>query len=120
MTLESVIASIIIVAFLVSVSRIYLIEVEPPDASATAYDILKELDDQGVLRVYAAAMDYAGLDAQVDIAGYDHIVNICDSGRSCVGPEPNGTDIWTGSYFIAGQSVYQPIDIKLYLWKVGG
>ena len=57
------------------------------------------------------------LDSQVDIAGYNHTVNICDQSGVCVGLEPDASDVWVGSYFIAGQSVYQPLEVKLFLWE---
>ena len=117
-TMESAIACMIMGMFILVVAGGYVSDSEYADASQIAYDILKGLDDRDALRSYAAALDYSGLDSEVDVPGYDHAINICDPSGSCVGPEPNATNVWVGSYFIAGPSVYQPLEIKLFLWEV--
>jgi len=117
-TMESMIACIIIGMFVIFVSTGYVIEFQYVDASEMAYDILKGLEDRDVLRGYAIALDYEGLGSEIDITGYNHTVNICNSAGSCVGPEPDAADVWVGSYLIAGQSVYQPLEVKLFVWEL--
>jgi len=116
-TMESAIACIIMGMFILAVTGGYAAAPQRASAAGTAQDVLKSLDDRGVLRGYAVTLDYAGLDSEIEIAGYGHAVNICSESGTCVGPEPNATDVWAGSYFIAGKSAYQPLEIKLYLWE---
>jgi len=116
-TMESAIACIIMGMFILAVTGGYAAAPQRANAATIAQDVLKGLDDRDVLRGYAVNLDYAGLDSEIDVAGYNHAVNICGEAGACVGPEPNATDVWAGSYFISGKSAYQPLEIKLYLWE---
>ncbi|RLI96533.1 MAG: hypothetical protein DRO99_04265 [Candidatus Aenigmatarchaeota archaeon] len=117
LTMESVIACIIIASFLIFLARYSAMGTHEYDASSVAYDVLKSLDDRGVLREYALKGDYSGLNSQIDISGYSHVVNICGTGGDCDGPSPDSTNIWAGSYFISGRGIYNPMEVRLYLWK---
>ena len=117
-TMESAIACVIMGTFILVVASGYAVDSHPVDVGGIAYDVLKGLDDRDALRDHAVALDFSGLGSEIDLAGYSHAVNICDYSGSCVGPSPNATDVWVGSYFIAGSSVYKPLEIKLFLWEV--
>jgi hypothetical protein len=116
-TMESAIACIVIGMFLIFIGGSYLSSSEQVDASRLAYDILKSLDDRGILRSDAVDKNITNLNANIEATGYNHTIIICDDAGSCAGTEPEASDVWVGSYFIAGQSIYQPLEIKLFLWE---
>ena len=117
LTMEAVLACIVMALFIIAIAKSHIEATRDMGDNEMAYDILKGLDDSGALRGYAAAMDYAGLDSEVEAPGYSHSVMICDYGGTCAGSEPDAGNAWAGSYFIAGQSEYKPLEIRLYLWK---
>lgn len=112
--LEAVIAGIIIIGFVAAISQVY-ISPQNEDLGGQAYQTLKSLDEQGILRVYAAAGDWGGLDSEVRIYGKNHSIEIC-SPSGCVGQKPEGANVYAGSYIISGSQSYQLMQIKLYLW----
>jgi hypothetical protein len=112
--LEAVIAGIIMIGFVAAVSTSY-INPSQEDFSLQAYQSLKGLDDQGILRPYAAAGDWGYLNSQVMIYGRNHTIEIC-SPSGCQGGKPEGQNVWAGSYIISGDQSYQPMQVKLYLW----
>ena len=112
--LEAVIAGIIIIGFVAVVGRTY-ISPQEEDISLRAYEALRELDEQGVLRSYAAVGDWGSLNSEVRIYDRNHTIQICDS-SGCVGQKPDGQNVWVGSYLTSGGQTYQPMQVKLYLW----
>jgi hypothetical protein len=116
-TMESAIACMIIGIFLIAIVGGSAVESGQPDMAEVANDMLKGLDDSDVLRGNAAALDFGAINSNIELPGYNHTVNICDQAGTCVGPQPDASDIWVGSYFIAGKSVYQPLEIKLFVWE---
>jgi hypothetical protein len=113
--LEAVIAGIIIIGFVAVVSQSY-INVSHEDFTLQAYQSLKGLDDQGILRPYAAAGDWGYLNSQVKIYNKNHTVEICSPSGCQGGQKPEGANVWVGSYLISGDQNYQPLQVKLYLW----
>ena len=113
-TLESLLAGMIILGFLVFLPKPSVIHSCNP--SEKAYQILESLEDRGVLREYVASMDYEGLNSQIHIYTYNHSVQICDF-SGCAGQPPSSSNTWTGSYFISGKNTSHPYLIKLYLWE---
>ena len=113
--LEAVIAGIIIIGFLAVISQTYL-SPSQEDFTLTAYQSLRSLDEQGILRSYAATGDWGGINSEVKIYSKNHTVEICDSSGSCAGNKPQGINVWVGSYIISGSQSYQPVQVKLYLW----
>ncbi len=113
--LEAVIAGIIIIGFVAVVSKSY-INPSQEDFALQAYSSLKSLDEQGILRPYAQAGDWGGLNSQVKIYSKNHTIEICDRSGNCAGQKPEGANVWAGSYLISGNQNYQPMQIKLYLW----
>jgi hypothetical protein len=113
--LEAVIAGVIIFGFLAVIGQTYIIP-QQGDFTLQAYQSLKSLDEQGILRPYAAAGDWGGLNNQVRVYSRNHTIEICDSSGSCAGQKPQGANVWAGNYIISGDQTYQPYLIKLYLW----
>ncbi len=112
--LEAVIAGIIIIGFVAVVSQSY-INASNEDFTLQAYQSLKGMDEQGILRPYAAAGDWGYLNSQVKIYSMNHTVEICST-SGCAGQKPDGPNVWVGSYIISGDQSYQPLQVKLYLW----
>ena len=116
-TLEVMIAAIAIVTFLVILSfQAQDISTVPEDLDETAYDLLRSLDDRGLLREYAVAHDYSSLNNQIIVYRYNHSIEICDYEDTCVGSKPNASNIWVGTYVISGDNAYSPHTVRLYLW----
>jgi hypothetical protein len=113
--LEAVIAGVIIFGFLAVISQTY-INPSQEDFTLQAYQSLKSLDEQGILRPYAAAGDWGGLNSQVKIYSRNHTIEICQASGSCTGQKPEGVNVWVGNYIISGNQNYQPMQVKLYLW----
>jgi len=112
--LEAVIAGIIILGFLAVITQSY-ISAPKDDPAGQAYQSLKSLDQQGILRPYAQAGDWGSINDNVNIYSRNHTVQICDSSR-CWGQKPEAPDVWVGSYIISGYQDYHPYTVRLYLW----
>ena len=114
-TLESVIAGIMVVTFMgFLVTRSFT--PPPEDLTPLAYQTLKNIDDQGLLRPYAQDNNYSAIDSQVHLVSYSHSVEVCSMG-TCVGSPPSGDDVWVGTFLTAGNSLYAPREVKLYLYR---
>lgn len=113
--LEAVIAGVIIFGFLAVISQTY-INPGQGNFNLQAYESLRSLDEQGLLRSYAVSGDWGGLNDQVRIYSRNHTVEICQASGSCLGQRPEGTNVWVGNYIISGDQNYQPRLVKLYLW----
>jgi hypothetical protein len=112
--LEAVIAGIIIIGFVAVVSQGY-ISAGKEGFTLQAYQSLRSMDEQGILRPYAAAGDWGYLNSQVRIYSMNHSVEICTL-SGCSGQRPERANVWAGSYMISGDQDYQPMQIRLYLW----
>lgn len=114
---EVVLAGIVIVSFLTTISvRQTSLPTGPGEILAQGYEILKNLDKRGELRNYAVTSDNAGLDTMVRIIRYNHSVKICDYQSNCDGSTPSASNIYTSTYYVAGNNSYQPYEVILYLW----
>ena len=111
--LEAVIAGIIIIGFLAVMSQSYMAPTQ--DYTLKAYAVLKGLDEQGVLRPYAEAGDWGGLDSEIKLYGRNHSIQLCTPSE-CIGQLPQGENVWVGNYMIAGGQGYNPMQVKLYVW----
>lgn len=116
--IEAVLAGIILIGFLLSVSVTYA-DVPESDISLRGYSILHELDQQGILKGYVAEGDCPGLDSQITLLGYDHSIQICGQSGECIGSRPDADNIWIGNYLVAGDDAYEPNLVKLYIWRAG-
>ncbi|MBU0898430.1 MAG: hypothetical protein KJ613_01300 [Nanoarchaeota archaeon] len=116
-TLEAVIAAILIVTFLVTISHQFqIINPSPENMDEKAYNILKSLDDRDVLRNAAIANDFDGINNNITLYQYGHSIQICDYENTCIGTTPNASNVWVGTYIISGRYTYSPHLIRLYLW----
>ena len=113
--LEAVIAGIIIIGFVAAISQIYM-SPSQEDFTLKAYEELRSLDGRGILRSYAAAGDWGGLDSEVRIYGRNHTVEICSPAGCQGGQRPESLNVWVWSYIVSGSQSYQPLQVKLYLW----
>ena len=90
---------------------------EPENMNEVAYELLRGLDDQGYMRPYAAAHDYIGLNSRITFYSHNHSIQICDHGGSCYGSTPSQGNVWAANYLLSGDSVYQPMTVRLFLWQ---
>lgn len=112
--LEAIIAGVIMVSFLAFVSSSNFSA--PEDASLIAYKALEGLNKQGLLKQAAQSGDFSLINNNVQVFGYSHSVQICFS-SSCLGTQPTGSNVWVASYFTPGSSIYEPREVKLYLYR---
>ena len=120
-TVESVFAVILIMGFLVTAGSVYFSSTAGNGPAPGGYEKLKELDDRNDLRPLAAARDFEAVNSMIDVPGYSHSIMICDFGGGCWG---NSTESQTGSmnvmvssYIISGHGSYEPLEIRLYMWR---
>lgn len=114
---ESVMAVIIVMGFLLSAGSVYLSRTDPQELVPAGYERLKDLDARGLLRPLAANGDCEGISALVEMPGYSHAVRICDFGGACTGNYTEGSDVAVSTYIIAGHGSYEPREIRLYMWR---
>ena len=110
-------AGIILVAFLATVRTYYFSATPQQEAGEDAFLALKELDEAGMLRPYAAANDYEGLNSQVKLYYYNHSAEICNTQGTCFGQKPSSENVWVGSYLVSGSAGFSPRVVNLYLWR---
>ena len=111
---ESVLAGILLVGFMLFLADSYT-QARPyePDFSG----VLPELDSQGLLRGYAYSGDTSGLEAEISLPGYSHSVQFCDSAGICMGQVPNEREVRVSSFFLAGETDLEPMEVKLFVWQ---
>lgn len=118
-TVEAVMGGIIILLFLAALgaSQAQVSSRTP----AHSYRSLEAAYHRGDLRAMAAGLDCSGVDGLLEstgyLTGYTHSVMICDSGGSCCGSIPSAGDVWTSSMLLAGNEVYDPVEVILYVSK---
>jgi hypothetical protein len=112
---DAVLASIIIISFLALMGR-GVIAPQPQGMDALAYDLVRGLDERGLLRSHAVTLNSTGLDSHVVLHGYSHSIRICDHSGNCTGSVPAADNVWTGNYLVAGNHTYDPHSVKLYIW----
>jgi len=113
---DAVLASIILLGFVVVMGQNIAVMPQEEPLNYLAFEELMELDEQGILRDHAIAMDYAGLNSHVTLYVYNHSIEICDSSDNCVGERPEDKNVWVGTYVISGKDAYDPHTVKLYVW----
>ncbi len=114
-TVESVLAVILLMGFLLSIGSPYFTAPADTDLSSVGYEKLKDLDSRDELRSYVAGGDYATLNSKIDIPGYNHSVGICDYGGVCIGEYPDSENVMVSSYVISGHDKYEPYEVWLYI-----
>ena len=114
--IEAIIAGIIIVSFLVVITQRVLILAPEEDITIRGYEILKGLDEQGVLVNYTITEDFNGLNSEIQFFAFNHTVQICRENGDCVGIKPNATNRYVSTYLVAGNSTYIPYEVRLYIF----
>jgi hypothetical protein len=114
---ESVIAVVILMFFVLSLSIQYMRFPEESEVRSKGYEVLRDLDRSGKLRPYVISKDFETLNSNIEIPNYNHSIRICDSGGSCVGNYPDVSNVWVSTYIISGKNTYEPREVRLYLWR---
>lgn len=115
-TLESVLAVMILVFFMLMLGANYILQLPEVDLPKTGYEILNDMDNRGVLRPYAVNNQTEALESEISITGYNHTVQICNLEGVCLGEEPGGQNVWVSTYLISGWNTYKPREVKLFIW----
>lgn len=115
-TVESVFSVMILMAFVLMLSGVYVDPPQETDLSPVGYEKLRELDIRGDLRGYVSSGDHASISSMISIPGYNHSVDICDQYGSCTGYYPDSDNIMVSTYIVSGDSSYQPREVRLYIW----
>jgi hypothetical protein len=120
-TMESVLAALIIMSFLATAGNVYLANTGDGEPASNGYEKLKELDALGELRPLAAAKDYAAISSMIDAPGYNRSVMICDFSGNCWGnytaAQLESGNVLASTYIISGHASYEPLEIRLYMWR---
>ena len=115
-TLEAAIAIVLIL-----VSIIFLFtnkEITEPQLSATGYECLKNLDNQGMLRYYAAngLEDRLNADLKTCIPPLlNYTTKICAT-STCNTVLPINKTVFLSTYLIAGDNSFNPRLVDLWVW----
>ncbi len=115
-TLESVLAVILLMGFLLAAGSVYFSKTEDVNLGSLGYEILKELDNRGELRAYAVSGDYESLNGKIKLPGYNHSVMICCQGETCRGQYPDSENVAASVYIISGCDGYKPCEVRLFIW----
>ena len=116
-TIESVIAVIMIMSFLLLVGRSYFSSTAETNLSFVGYETLKELDIRGELRPYAIAGNSDAINSKISMRGFAHSISICRYGGTCIGQYPEAEDVIVSNYIISGYESYDPLVVRLYTWR---
>jgi len=115
-TLEAAIAIVLIL-----VSIVFLFtgkEITEPQMSATGYECLKNLDNQGMLRYYAAngLVDRLNADLKTCIPPLlNYTTKICAT-STCNTVLPLNKTVFLSTYLIAGDNSFNPRLVGLWVW----
>lgn len=111
-TLEAAIAATVVIAFLLFVSANGTHNTQ--DLAGVAYEQLESLDKQGLLREKAANYDFAAITNMIVLGG-EYSVQVCELSGSCQGNTLARDNVAVASYIVAGDSVYAPREVRLYV-----
>ena len=113
--IESIIAGIILISFLAFLAQ-HNFSFPEEDLTSVAYQTLEGLNRQGILKPNAEAGNFNAINNNIRYFSYNHSVQICTL-ESCSGSRPSSGNVWVGSYILAGNSVYNPLEVKLYFYR---
>lgn len=113
--LEAVIAGIILIGTLAAVATTVIPRSTETDFQSIAVSFLQGLDDQGRLRNLTVTKNPSAIDNEILFPSFNHTTEICDHKGTCVGQRPNTEDVHSGFYFIAGNSIFEPYVVTLYI-----
>jgi hypothetical protein len=116
--LEAVMASVVIVGFLVAIASVYITKPFPDEMSLDAYRMLEGMDNRGVLRNYTESLNHTAIASEITIYSYNTSAQICDYAENCTGTAPDARNVWAGAYVVAGLTSYQPREVRFYIWPL--
>ncbi|MBU0952989.1 MAG: hypothetical protein KKA90_01030 [Nanoarchaeota archaeon] len=121
-TVEAVLAGSLLITFLIVVSQPVFSDPQPKDQQLLAYELLHDLDLQGVLRNDAFFGNATAINSRIQIGHSNHSVQVCTASVICNGTAPEARNVWIGSYMLAGDDLdqngeYRPLEVKLYIWE---
>lgn len=115
-TVEVLIAISVLVFFLIAIGG-NILSSQEVDLSIRGYELLKGLDEQGILREYVESGDPEGLNSRVALPGFSHSVQICDTSGVCAGVRPQiSGSVFVSNYLVAGETSYSPHNVILYIY----
>lgn len=113
--LEAVFAGLLLIGFMLFIAHTY-----SASGSVAEQDfgwVLPELDQKGLLRGYAYSGDRTGLEGEITLYGFEDSVQFCSPGSGCSGSAPEGENVWASSYFLSGDSSFDPREVRLYVQR---
>lgn len=114
-TVEAILAGIILISFIGAVT-IQSLSAPEEEATVLAYRTLAGLHDQGLLRTYAYQQNATAINNLITLFSLNHSVEVC-SLAECIGTKPSASNVWVGTYIISGDSRYNPVEVRLYLYR---
>ena len=116
-TLEQTLGSILILTMLITLFNPSF-STSHSQLSNVGFNCLKDLDNQGPLRNYAANNMTTNLNTSLQqcLSAFNYDFKICSSPLDCSTNLPTNKDIFLSSYFIAGDTAYKPTLINLWVW----
>jgi len=118
-TIEAVIAGVVILLFAAALgSTQSIVKSSPP---VHGYRALGAVYEKGMLRTYAAHMDFSAIDSEVAdtgyLTGFNHTVQICGASGSCAGQVPSSDELWVSRMLLSGDETYEPLEVILYIYR---
>jgi hypothetical protein len=121
-TVEAVMAGMIILLFAAALGATTL--QASPRVPEQSYRALEAAYENGDLRRHAADMNCSAIESVISatgyLRGYGHSVQVCDELGSCCGQIPASGNVWVSSMVLAGHEQYQPAEVILYVYRLGG
>jgi len=118
-TVEAVIAGVVILLFAAALASTHnIVKSSPP---IHGYRALGAVYEKGMLRTYAAQMDFSAIDNEVAgtgyLTGFSHSVQVCDASGSCAGQVPDADELWVSRMLLSGDKTYEPLEVILYIYR---
>ena len=114
-TLEQVLGTVLVLTVLIT-----LFNPQPPSSnlSSIGFNCLKDLDNKGLLRSYAANNLITDFNSSLQqcLTAFNYEFKICSS-TVCNTTLPANKDVFLSSYFVSGYTTYQPTLINLWVWS---
>jgi hypothetical protein len=114
---ESVLAVMLVMGFLLTAGSVQFSRTGVEELVPMGFEKLRDLDVRGELRPLAATGNYTAINSLIDMPGYGHFVQVCDTGGGCAGNYTESKNVAVSAYIIAGYGSYAPLEIRLYMWR---
>jgi hypothetical protein len=114
-TLEAALAIVIILS-----SVVFLFPgSSSQQATYSAYNCLRQMDQDGSLRYYASEMLTSGIESSLRgciPVSFDYSVKLCQS-SDCSTATPPGKSVFLTSYMISGADQFGPALVNVWVWS---